>query len=152
MRWQPSQIIREQGLDVSWWTNTELSPVVLIHWPNVRLFKNKWTKIALVQIPIIVVLSTQKRLAFSLSFVRDMICLGQIYILSDVIKTALWQRPDLAPDVCLSCGQMASGASILAPRSAFIWKTCGEGSFTIVVIPKSNIIRRASYAKHNTRF
>ena len=114
---RPSRTTSKQSSGAFLLTNTESYLPVITLPPGVRRSRNKWIRPDLAIQTNTGVPSTQRRPVYSLSSVRGMICPGQTCISSDATETALWRFPDLAPVVCLSYGQTASGACFSASRA-----------------------------------
>ena len=116
-RLRPSRTTSKQSSGAFLSTNTESYLPVITLPPGVRRSRNKWIRPDLAIQTNTGAPSTQRRPAYSLSSVRGMICPGQTCTSSDATETALSRFPDLAPDVCLSYGQTASGAYFIALKA-----------------------------------
>ena len=117
MQSRSSQIIIRRSSGVFLLINTGLYLQDITPLPGVRHSKSRWTRQDLGPPTSTEDQFMQKLRVFSLSSVRGMICPGQTCISSDATETALWRFPDLAPVVCLSYGQTASGACFSASRA-----------------------------------
>ena len=134
MRSRPSRTTSKQSSGAFLLTNTELYLPVTTPPPGVLLSKNKWIRQGSGLRINIKAPSTQKPPVFSLSYVRDIICPGQTCISLGATETALSRFPDLAPAVCPSYGQTASGACFLASREVFLKKEFNRRYFARFVI------------------
>lgn len=135
-RLRPSRTTSKQSSGAFLSINIGLYLLVITLPPGVRHSKSKWTRPDLDSRINTKVSFMQRRPVYSLSSVRGMICPGQTYISSDAIKTALWRLQDLAPVVCPSYGQTASGACFSASREVFLKKEFDRRYFTRFVINK----------------
>ena len=133
-RLRPSRTTSKQSSGAFLLTNTESYLPVITLPPGVRRSRNKWTRPDLAIQTNTGALSTQRRPACSLSFVRDTICPGQTCISSGVTEMALWRFPDPAPAVCPSYEQAASGACFSASREVFLKKEFDRRYFARFVI------------------
>ena len=108
-RLRPSRTTSKQSSGAFLLTNTESYLPAITLSPGVRRSRNKWIRRDLDSQINIKVSFTQRRPAYSRSFVRDTICPGQTYISSDATEMVLWPFQDLAPAACPSYEQTASG-------------------------------------------
>lgn len=120
MQLRPSRIISKQSSGAFLLISIGSFPLGITLRLGVLRSKSKWTRHVLDSQINIKVLCMQKPPVCSLSYVRGMICPGQICISSDATETALSRFPDLAPVVCPSYGQTASGACFSALRMAIL--------------------------------
>ena len=130
----PSRTTNKQSSGAFLSTNTELYLPGITLPPGVRRSRNKWIRPDLAIQTNTEAPSTQKQPAYSLSFVRGMICPDQTYISSGATEMVLWRFPDSAPVVCLFYEQAASDACFSASRKVFLKKEFDRRYFARFVI------------------
>ena len=131
---RPSRTTSKQSSGAFLLTNTESYLPVITLSPGVRRSRNKWIRPDLAIQTNTGAPSTQRRPAYSLSFVRDTICPGQTCISSGATEMALWPFQDRAPAVCPFYEQAASGACFSASREVFLKKEFDRRYFARFVI------------------